>query len=129
MDRRVQVTIELMKADLRRELSPDDLARATNLSRSRFQHLFKAETGVSPASYLRLLRLERARFLLETSFLSIKQIMLRVGVADKSHFERRFKKAYGATPTGYRAARPPLAPHAAQAGRADLNPGAQTATE
>ena len=117
MDRRVQAAIELMKADLRRELSPEDLARSTNLSRSRFQHLFKAETGVSPASYLRLLRLERARLLLETSFLTIKQIMLLVGVTDKSHFERRFKKAYGVTPTEYRAV------------RTDGNPVAQTATE
>lgn len=106
MDLRVQIIVALMRDDLRRERSLDELARRVSLSRSRFQHLFKAETGTSPAHYLRDLRLDRARELLETSLLSIKQVMAGVGISDKSHFVREFKKAYGLTPTQYRAAHP-----------------------
>ena len=106
MDQRVQLAIDLMKADLRRELSVGELARSVSLSRSRFQHLFKAETGTTPASYLRSLRLEHAKRLLETSLLNVKQVMRSAGIGDKSHFEREFKKAYGVTPTEYRAAHP-----------------------
>ncbi len=74
------------------------------MSPSRFQHLFKAEVGIAPAHYLRALRMEQAKTLLQTSRLTVKQIMNGVGVEDKSHFAREFKKAYGLTPSAYRAA-------------------------
>ena len=57
-----------------------------------------------PAHYLRALRMEQAKTLLQTSRLTVKQIMTGVGVEDKSHFAREFKKAYGLTPSAYRAA-------------------------
>jgi transcriptional regulator GlxA family with amidase domain len=95
-----------MKENLRRELSSDELARSVNLSTSRFRHIFKAEVGTSPARYLRTLRLERAREMVKTSLLSVKQIMASTGITDRSHFDREFKKAYGLTPVQYRAAHP-----------------------
>ena len=103
MEQRVRLAITLMEDELRRELSLAELARAVYLSPSRFQHLFKAETGTTPVLYLRRLRLEHAKGLLETSLLPIKQIMRCVGFKDRSHFEREFKKLYGLTPTQYRA--------------------------
>ncbi|HEX5966278.1 MAG TPA: AraC family transcriptional regulator [Pyrinomonadaceae bacterium] len=93
-----------MQENLKGEWSPDTLGRAVNLSASRFQHLFKAEVGMAPAHYLRALRMERAKKLLQTSRLTVKQIMNGVGLEDKSYFAREFKKAYGLTPTAYRAA-------------------------
>jgi hypothetical protein len=46
--------------------------------------------------------MQRARELLETSHLSVKQVMARVGVTDESHFVRDFKKTCGLTPARYR---------------------------
>lgn len=46
--------------------------------------------------------MERARYLLETSFLSVKEITHTVGLNDESHFVRDFKKAYGTPPARYR---------------------------
>ena len=88
MDQRVQIALALMKEDLRKELSPDELARSVNLSPSRFRHIFKAEVGASPRRHLHTLRLEHARELLETSLLSVKQIMAGIGINDRSHFDR-----------------------------------------
>ena len=102
MDRRVQITISFMKANLQREVLLSEMARLVNLSPSRLQHLFKAETGTSLTQYLKSLRLERARELLETTFLSVKQVMTTAGLKNKSHFVKDFKKAYGMTPTEYR---------------------------
>ena len=102
MDRRVQIIIGVMKANLQQEVLPGKLAHLVNLSPSRLQHLFKAETGMSLTQYLKSLRLERSRELLETTFLSVKQIMTTAGLKNKSHFVKDFKKAYGMSPTQYR---------------------------
>jgi transcriptional regulator GlxA family with amidase domain len=102
MEPRVHRVIRLMMADLRRDVSFSQLARFLNLSESRLRHLFKDETGVSPMQYLKAQRIQRARRLLETTFLNVKEIMLKVGVKDKSHFTRDFKKAFGLSPSQYR---------------------------
>jgi len=93
-----------MKDDLRRDLPLGELARAVNLSTSRLQCLFKAETGSTPARYRRLLRIEKAKDILATTLLSVRQVRTRVGLNDRSHFERDFKKIYGLTPVQYRVA-------------------------
>lgn len=103
MDKRVQIVIRLMKDELQHDISLRELASSINLSVSRLHHLFKAETGDTPVQYLRTLRLEQAKELLEVTFVSVKQIMITVGVRDRSHFEREFKKIYGQTPTQHRA--------------------------
>lgn len=55
-----------------------------------------------PIRYLRLLRMERAKNLLESSFLSVKEIAYQVGLNDESHFVRDFKSTYGYSPAHYR---------------------------
>ena len=80
------------------------LAVLVNLSPSRFRHLFKQETGMGPAQYLKDLKLIRAEKMLRTTFLSIKQILKQIGIASNAHFVRDFRRKYGATPTAYRRA-------------------------
>ena len=103
MDQRVIKATELLRGDIQREWSIQELAVTVNLSPSRLHQLFKEQTGVSPAKYLKTLRLEQARGLLQTSFLSIKEIRARAGIRDESHFMRDFRRAYGFTPSQYRA--------------------------
>jgi AraC-like DNA-binding protein len=91
-----------MRDNLNRELSLAELAQSVNLSPWRLCHIFTADTGMPPIKYLRLLRLEAAKELLETTFLSIKEISYKVGLNDESHFVRDFKKVYGMAPGVYR---------------------------
>jgi transcriptional regulator GlxA family with amidase domain len=102
MDQRVQRVKTLIESSLDRELSVSEMARFVELSVSHLQHLFKNEIGQSPGHYVQTLRLNQARELLESSSLSIKQIMFRIGTKDRSNFERRFKQAYKLTPVQYR---------------------------
>ena len=102
VDLRVQTVQRIMLDNLHRKLSLGELADAVNLSAWRLCHVFRSEISISPIQYLRFLRMERARYLLETSFLSVVEITRTVGVQDQSHFVRDFKKAYGKTPTFYR---------------------------
>ena len=103
MDQRVQKALRLIEADLSRRLAPGEIARAVNLSPAHLRYLFKAETGMSIMQYQKTLRLEEARRLLESTFLSGKEIMSRIGITDESHFVRDFKQSYGMTPAQYRA--------------------------
>jgi two-component system, response regulator YesN len=103
MDHRVQKVLRLMKEDLRRRLTSDQLSRAVNLSPVHLRYLFKAQTGMTFAQYLKSLRMEEAGRLLANTFLSIKEIMYRIGMRDESHFARDFKKSHGLAPAQYRA--------------------------
>jgi AraC family transcriptional regulator of arabinose operon len=102
LDPRIVRAIEEMQYRLGEDIDLDDIARSVNLSRSRFSHLFREQTGVSPGRYLRDFRLDRARLLLETTFLSVKEVMGAVGFNDPSHFSRDFHQAYGASPREWR---------------------------
>jgi AraC-like DNA-binding protein len=123
MDQRVQAVMRLMEENLREELPLGRLADAVNLSPSRLHQLFRNATGTSPARHLKALRLAEAKRLLETTFLSVKEIRISVGVDDESHFTRDFRRAYGCTPTEYRKRLGPqdFAPDAAP--RRDFAPG------
>src|SRR6266516_931885 len=102
MDPRVEKVVTRMREEFRQDSSLSEMAQVVNLSPSRLRYLFKRETGVAPGHYLRAFRLEQAKELLETTFLSVKEIIRSVGVNDQSHFIRAFKKSYGLTPAQYR---------------------------
>ena len=102
MDRRVQGAIAFIEDNLYRKINPDEIAQSVNLSYSRLRHVFNSEFGTSPMHYLKLLRMQEAKVLLETTFLSIKEIVVKVGLKDESHFVRDFKKTNGCTPAQYR---------------------------
>jgi AraC-like DNA-binding protein len=46
--------------------------------------------------------MQDATTLLVDTFLSVKEIIARVGFTDESHFVKNFKRIYGVTPTEYR---------------------------
>jgi transcriptional regulator GlxA family with amidase domain len=102
MDRRIELVIAQIEADVARPWEIAELAALVNLSASRFRHLFKEESGVAVSLYLRERRLERAELLLRTTFLSIKEVRSEAGVSSMSHFVEYFKKRYGVTPSEYR---------------------------
>jgi transcriptional regulator GlxA family with amidase domain len=103
VDPRVQKVMTYMEENFQKDLSLEKLAQSVNLSIWHFGHLFKTETGKSPVQYLKSLRMAQARKLLETTFLSIKEVMSKVGMRDQTHFAKDFKRSYGLTPTRYRA--------------------------
>lgn len=102
MDRRVVRVIRRMEAGLQPDVTVAQLAAAENLSSSRLASLFKSQVGVPPGRYLRTLRMERARVLLEETCLRVKEVMARVGINDPSHFTRDFRRQFGVPPTELR---------------------------
>ena len=102
VDRRIRRAVELMHAQLERELSIEELAAAAYLSPFHFSRLFKKLTGATPHAYLASLRISRAQNLLAETDFSITQIASRVGYSSSSHFTKAFRQATGLTPREFR---------------------------
>jgi transcriptional regulator GlxA family with amidase domain len=101
MDARVRAAITLMRINLARNLTTVEIASRVRLSPARLRQLFKDHIGMSVARYQRELRLERAKHLFETTFLSVKEIAASVGLTSVGHFIVEFQKKYGDTPARY----------------------------
>jgi transcriptional regulator GlxA family with amidase domain len=103
-DPRVRTALHLFNLEYRSSrVHMKEIADSVHISRSRLRHLFRAETGISPTRYVKLLRLELARRLMESSFLSVKEVCAAVGASDFSHFVRSYKSVFGETPSQTRA--------------------------
>jgi transcriptional regulator GlxA family with amidase domain len=102
MDQRVQHVVSFIRNNYQRKLTLREMADSVNLSPWWLCHLFKADMGTSPERFLTKVRLEKAKSLLDNSFLSVKEVMSEVGMSDAGHFSRSFKAAYGATPAKWR---------------------------
>jgi two-component system response regulator YesN len=103
MNPKVRVAITFIDDNLHREIYVAEVAHMVGLSQSRFCYLFKGETGMPLIQYLKQARMEKARRTLRTSFAPVKTVAAEVGYNDPTHFEREFKKAYGSTPSQFRA--------------------------
>src|SRR5262245_42425835 len=86
-----------------------DMAGAAGLSKAHFSREFHRTFGESPHHYLLTRRLERAAALLRMTDWSVAEVCLEVGLQSIGSFTTSFKRAYGKTPTEYRASQPPAA--------------------
>jgi AraC-like DNA-binding protein len=100
---------DLVDARFAEPLDVEDLARAARLSRAHFSREFRRAFGESPHSYLLTRRLERAATMLRTTNRTVADICIAVGLSSVGSFTTSFARAYGMTPTEYRASFPPAA--------------------
>ena len=68
------------------------------MSVSGFHHHFKAVTGMSPLQYQKRHRLQEARRLMLGEHLDAATTAFRVGYEDAAHFNREYKRLFGAPP-------------------------------
>ena len=99
IDSRVTWAVAEMQSRMAQPFRMAEMAAAANLSPSRFRHLFTTQTGLPPSQFLRRMRLRRAHLLLESTFLSVKEVMALVGYNDPSHFSRDFKQFHNLLPS------------------------------
>jgi len=100
LDPSVQKALELLEqGSLSAQMPLSAVASSVHVSSSHLRHLIKREIGMSANHYVKMLRLKRARELLESSFLSVKEVMSSVGMNDISHFVREYKSVFGCRPS------------------------------
>lgn len=83
------------------DISIAELSNMVHMSEPAFRKNFKRVYLVSPNKYIRLLRLETASKLLQTSNSSIYDIALNSGFTDVKYFSKQFHKRYGKSPKEY----------------------------
>jgi len=100
LERRVVKILEMVEAGNTFEIR--DLAAELRLSPAYLQRLFKNETGVCMGEWLCEQRLQRAAYLLSSSYLSIKEITHAIGYEHTSSFIRAFERRFLQAPARYR---------------------------
>jgi AraC-like DNA-binding protein len=94
---------ELIQDGYTLDLTADDLAAVTGLSRFAAYRAFKQAYGLAPSDYQRQLRVRAARRLLSAG-LPPSYVAAEAGFADQAHLTRWFRRYYGVTPGAYRTA-------------------------
>ncbi|MEL6650976.1 MAG: DNA-binding response regulator, partial [Bacteroidota bacterium] len=83
------------------DFNVENMAREIGMSRSKLYLKLKALTGQSSSEFIRTVRLKRAVQLLESSDLTVKEIMYMTGFNTASYFSKCFKKQFGIVPSEY----------------------------
>ncbi|MDR0618975.1 MAG: AraC family transcriptional regulator [Bacteroidales bacterium] len=95
----------IMTENVFKEINFEELSRKLSVSYSWFRKTFKDYTGLAPARYFQILKLNQARQLLDSTSYSIKEISFKLNYKSTKNFLYIFKKHVGCNPVEYRSAR------------------------
>lgn len=98
----IRICVEQLHSRMEESITLEDFAKEFGYSTYYLSKKFKSETGQTFKEYLRSIRLERAKFLLHNSDLSVLEISEKLQFCSASYFSDSFRKTYGISPTAYR---------------------------
>lgn len=91
-----------IKANLKDNLTLEQVSSVAGFNSSYFSFLFKKETGTTFSEYVIQVRMEKAKELLKTTDWNISLICEEVGYNDLKNFTKNFKKYTGLRPNEFR---------------------------
>ncbi|HKK11892.1 MAG TPA: helix-turn-helix transcriptional regulator, partial [Flavobacteriaceae bacterium] len=102
MDLNLIKNLQMLVLDSKSKFSIDELAKKLYISRAQLHRKLIALTGMSTTHYINYIRIEKAKHLLSTTNLRVKEVAYTVGFESTTYFSKLFKKELGVTPTSYR---------------------------
>ncbi len=102
MHREIETVKQYIYANFDKELSVDMLADQVYMAPSYLSHIFKKETGQNLSKFIKALRMEKAKQMLEETHNKIVNISYAVGYPNVSYFCQSFREYYGVSPQKYR---------------------------
>lgn len=94
--------VELMRDNIDKSYSLEELSSRSGLSASYFRMLFKQMTGCTTVQFQNRLRIEKAKDLILSGTCNVTEAARAVGFSDVFYFSRMFKKLTGKNPSEYR---------------------------
>jgi AraC-like DNA-binding protein len=91
-------SITYIKDSLETNISLDELALNSSLSKYHFLRIFKSSTGITPHQYILNQKIERSKELILKG-MNLSEVAFNLGFNDQSHFIKTFKKTYGYAPS------------------------------
>jgi len=91
-----------VQENVQRPITRDTVAEHFGLAPNHVSRLFRQEGLMRFNDYLNLVRVNRAKFMLRTYPMTLKEIAAKCGFSDTAYFCRVFKKVSKVTPTTYR---------------------------
>lgn len=99
----MEKAVQYLQANyLKHDFRIEDISSVTGISRRYFEILFKSEYQTTPKSYILSLKIEKAKELLLSEKIMIKDVAYMLGYGDIYHFSKLFKLKTGYTPSEYR---------------------------
>ena len=99
---RIAQAIRYMNRHLFEPIGVQEVADSVSLSPSHFSRQFKARTGYSPYEYIVLRRIDKAKYMLSSTELSVKEIAYATGYNSEENFIHSFRKNVGIAPGLFR---------------------------
>lgn len=95
----VEKTKFFMEENIYGDINLNRIAGMLGVSTSHLNEVFKAYTAMTPYQYFISIKIHRAKELLDSGDLTIKEVAFRLGFKDQYYFSRLFKKKTGTSPS------------------------------
>jgi len=99
---KIQTAIKFIEDNYDKDLNMAVVSNYISMNYSLFSYLFKQYTGTNFVNYLKDLRINEAKKLLEETDLKVNEISQKVGYDNEKHFMKIFKSSCGISPSEYR---------------------------
>jgi signal transduction histidine kinase/ligand-binding sensor domain-containing protein/DNA-binding response OmpR family regulator len=83
------------------EYSVGEMCKDIAMSRMQLFRKFKASMGITANKFIRLMRLQKAKQLLERGDMNVSEVTYSVGFNDLKYFRNCFREEFGITPSEY----------------------------
>jgi transcriptional regulator GlxA family with amidase domain len=103
-DPRIAKAEKWVRDNIRRDFAIEELAEAVALAPRTFARRVATTCGISPIQFVQRIRIETARYLLETTRLSVEEIARQVGYAEPSTLRRLIRRDTKHSPGHFRTA-------------------------
>lgn len=100
--RSIMKAVSYIQMNLGKSLTLDQIAEASGVSRRTFYRQWNRTFHMSPAQYILKQIMERSKYLLMNTDMSVKDIAHSMGFSNEKYFMTAFRKYYGLSPVQYK---------------------------
>ena len=97
----VNAALSFVSAHITEKLSVPYVAKRCNVSASRLTALFQQRLSITPADYIRRVKLEESKLLIRAGEMNVSQIAAHLNYSSVQQFSRQFKTKFGVSPNEF----------------------------